>query len=202
MHVVDRVGAIGERPEDRVGVGGSMSSLTAMQILPQSASSVEAPCSARQTSVRGMPCANCTNITLRRLVSGSCITTLRTPLIDEPVAQMREEHRLVGDLLDHARFARRHLADDRDEHRRALAGDRGHLHRHVEVFERDVAVALAERPFRLEQFGIDQALDHDLGVGRHVEIDADAFRHADRRAGEPARDRHLVEIDRRASSAR
>ena len=35
-----------------------------------------------------------------------------------------------------------------------------------------MAVAFAERPFRLEQFGIDQALDHDLGVGRHVEIDA------------------------------
>ena len=32
-------------------------------------------------------------------------------------------------------------------------GDRGHLHRHVVVFERDIAVAFAERRLRLEQFG-------------------------------------------------
>ena len=38
-----------------------------------------------------------------------------------------------------------------------------------------MAVALAERAFRLEQLGIDQAFDHDLGVGRHVEVDGDAF---------------------------
>ena len=37
-----------------------------------------------------------------------------------------------------------------------------------------MAVAFAERAFGLEQFRIDQALDHDLGVGRHVEIDGDA----------------------------
>ena len=58
-----------------------MSSLTAMQIFPQSASSVAAPCSPRQTSVRGVSCAYCTKITLRRLESGSCSTTRRTPLI-------------------------------------------------------------------------------------------------------------------------
>ena len=102
----------------------------------------------------------------------------------------------------HARFARRHLADDRDEHRLLLAGDRGHLHRHVEVFERDVAVAFAERAFRLEQLRIDQALDHDLGIGRHVEIDGDAFHRADRLAGERAGDAHLVHVDRRASAGR
>ena len=112
------------------------------------------------------------------------------------VAQMREEARLVGDALHHARFARRHLADDRDVHRRALVRDRGDLHRHVEVFERDVAVAFAERSLGLQQFGIDQAFDHDLGVGRHVEIDGHALDGADRRAGEPAGHRHLVQIDR------
>jgi hypothetical protein len=57
-----------------------MSSLTAMQIFPQSASKVEAPWSPRQTSVRGVPCAYCTKITLRRFESGSCIATRRTPL--------------------------------------------------------------------------------------------------------------------------
>ena len=83
-----------------------------------------------------------------------------------------------------------------------LVGDRRHLHRHVEVFERDVAVAFAERTFRLEQFGIDQALDDDLGVGRHLEIDGDALHDADRLAGERAGDAHLVEVDRRASAGR
>ena len=59
-----------------------MSSLTAMQIFPQSASSVAAPCNPRQTSVRGVPRSYWTKITLRRLESGSCITTRRTPLIE------------------------------------------------------------------------------------------------------------------------
>ena len=53
-------------------------------------------------------------------------------------------------------------------------------------------MALAERPFGLEQFGIDQPLDDDLGIGRHVEIDGDAFHGADRLAGERAGDAHLV----------
>ena len=64
--------------------------------------------------------------------------------------------------------------------------DRGHLHRHVVGFERDIAVALAERRLGLELLRIDQALDHDLGVGRHVEVDGDAFHHRHRPAGEPA----------------
>ncbi len=73
--------------------------------------------------------------------------------------------------------------------------DRGHLHRHVERFERDVAVAFAERRLGLEYLGIDQALDDDFGVGRHVEIDGLGFDHADRLAGETAGDRKLIEID-------
>ena len=109
---------------------------------------------------------------------------------------MRQEHRLEGDLLHHARFARRDLADDGDEHRLALVGDRGHPHRHVEVLERDVAVAFAERAFRLEQFAVDQAFDHDLGVGRHVQVDGRRLGDADGRAGQPAGHRHLVDIDR------
>ena len=109
---------------------------------------------------------------------------------------MRQIERLVGDLLDQARLARRHLADDRGEHRDCLpVRDRGHLHRHVVGFERDIAVALAERRFGLELLGIDQALDHDLGVGRHVEVDGDALDHRHRPAGEPAGDAELVEID-------
>src|SRR6185437_4272170 len=58
---------------------GSMSSLTAMQILPQFAISDDAPLRPRQTSVRGVLAAYCTKITGRKLVSGSCITTRLTP---------------------------------------------------------------------------------------------------------------------------
>ncbi len=74
------------------------------------------------------------------------------------IAQVGEEHRLVGDPLDHARFAGRNLADDRDKNRRPAVRDGRHLHGHVVVFERDVTVALAEGPFGLEQIGIDDAL--------------------------------------------
>ncbi len=114
---------------------------------------------------------------------------------------MREEQRLVGHLLDHARFRRRHLADDRGEHGRALVRDRGHLHRHVERFERDIAVALAERRFRFEHVRIDHALDDDLGIGRHVEIDADRARHADRLARDAARNGRLIGIHRELQRA-
>ena len=63
-----------------------------------------------------------------------------------------------------------------------------------------MAVAFAERSFRLEQFRIDQPLDDELGVGRHVEIDGGGLDDADRRAGKPAGHRHLV-ADRSAAFA-
>ena len=106
-----------------------------------------------------------------------------------------EIERLVGDLLDQARLARRHLADDRGEHRVLAMRDRRHLHRHVVGFERDIAVALAERRFRLELLRIDQPLDDDLGVGGNVEVDGLALDHRHRPAGEPAGHAKLVEID-------
>ena len=96
---------------------------------------------------------------------------------------MRQKHRLIGDALDHAGFARRHLAHDRDEHRLAPVGDRRHLHRHVEIFERHIAVAFPERPFRLQQVRVDEPLDDDLGVGRHFERHRHCAHH---RIGKPA----------------
>ena len=63
---------------------------------------------------------------------------------------MSQEQRLHGYLLEHARFARRHLTDDRGEHRRAPLRDRSHAHGHVEILERDMAVTFAERTFRLQ----------------------------------------------------
>ena len=73
--------------------------------------------------------------------------------------------------------------------------DRRHLHRHVVGFERDIAVALAERRLGLELFGIDQTLDDDLGVGGNVEVDGLAFDHRHWPSGEPAGHAELVEID-------
>ena len=74
--------------------------------------------------------------------------------------------------------------------------DRGHLHRHIVAFECDVPVALAERPFRFEELGVDQALDDELGIRRQIEIDGERFHGTDRRARKPAGDRHLVAVDR------
>ena len=59
-----------------------MSSLTATTTLPQLEMRFEAPESPRHTSVRGVPAANWRKITGRRLVSRSCITTARMPLIE------------------------------------------------------------------------------------------------------------------------
>jgi hypothetical protein len=52
-------------------------------------------------------------------------------------------------------------------------GDRGHPHRHVEVFQRDIAVALSERPFGLKPVGVNEALDNDFDVGGDVQVDGE-----------------------------
>src|SRR5262249_2994881 len=105
---------------------------------------------------------------------------LTDTLDGQGIAQVRQEHRLISNALDPARLARRHLADDRYEHRRTLASDRRHLHGHVEILERDMTVAFAERTLWLQKFGIDKAFDHDFGAGRHFEVDRDSLGRADR----------------------
>ena len=172
-----------------------MSSLTAMTILPQLDCRVAAPCErapdlAARRSVRQLHEDDGPQ------VGQPLVHHHATHALDpQPLAQVAQEQRLVGHLLDDAGFARRHLADDGGEHRRALVGDGGHPHRHVVGLERDIAVALAERRFRLELLGVDQPFDHDLGGGRHVEVDRHRLRHFDRRAGERAGDAKLVEVD-------
>jgi hypothetical protein len=49
--------------------------------------------------------------------------------------------------------------------------------------------------FRLEQLGVDQTFDDDLGIGGDFEIDRDAFHRADGLAGQRAGDAHLVHVD-------
>ena len=104
-----------------------MSSLTAMTILPQFDCSVDAP-------LQPAP-----DLGARR--AGGELQEDHRPQVGQPLVhddaadaldaelrlQMREEQRLVGHLLDDARFARRHLADDLGEHRLLLVGDRRHL---------------------------------------------------------------------------
>ena len=60
-------------------LSGSMSSLTAMQILPQSALKLEAPVSARQISVFGVPYSTVTTAIRRSAVKRSCSVTRFTP---------------------------------------------------------------------------------------------------------------------------
>ena len=110
--------------------------------------------------------------------------------------EMMQVHRLQRHLADHARFARRHLADERGEDRVAPPRDRGDVHESVVFLQIDVAVQLAERRLRLQPLGIDEALDDDLGFRRHQQIDRARAHDVDRRAGKPAGDRDLVEVQR------
>ena len=78
-HAKQRAEGVQNRIADKVtAFSGSMSWLTAITIFPQSARQAAAPCMPRHTSVRGAPLANCTKMTGRKLLSGSCITTRRT----------------------------------------------------------------------------------------------------------------------------
>ena len=74
------------------------------------------------------------------------------------------------------------------------ARDRGDVHEGVVFLQIDVAVGFAERRFRLQQFGVDQALDHDLGFRWHQQVDGLAAHDVNGPAGDRARDRKLVEI--------
>ena len=166
-----------------------------MTILPHCACSVEAPSRPRQTSSRGVSSSKRRKISRadvgQRLVHGHAEDALHT----QRVSQMGEEQRLVGDAFQHTGFARRDLADDGGEHRRALSGDRGHLHGHIEVFQRHVPVAFAERALRLEQLGVHEAFDDDFRIGGHLQIHRHGPGDANRRAHDPARHGHLVLAD-------
>ena len=196
LHVLDRVHAIGHRPQQRIGVVGG-------DVLVDRDADLAAIALEEGGAIERAPDLGARHALLdrddgdaqqagQRLVQGDALDAADA----ERVAQMREEQRLVGDALDHARFARRHLADIGRDDRLLAMGDRGHLHRHVEFLERHVAVRLAERRFRLEPYGVDQPLDHQLGFGRHQQVDGARAHDVDRLAGKPAGDGEFVDADR------
>jgi hypothetical protein len=55
--------------------------------------------------------------------------------MDRPSRRCSRNRGCKASFLITPGFARRHLADDRDEHRVAAMGDRGHLHRHADDFK-------------------------------------------------------------------
>ncbi len=59
-----------------------------------------------------------------------------------------------------------------------------------------MAVRLAERPFRFHVYRIEVAFDHNLGFGRHHQIDGARAHDIDRRAGETAGNADFIDVDR------
>ena len=110
----------------------------------------------------------------------------------ERVAQMRRQHRLQRHALHQARFDG--VTCEMIEVRIASLPprDAGHVHEGVHLLQIDVAVRFAERRLGLEPFGVDEALDHDLGLGRNEQIDGLGAHHVDRASGEAARHRQLL----------
>ena len=77
--------------------------------------------------------------------------------------------------------------------------DRGDVHEGVVFLQIDVAVRFAERRFRLQQLGVDEALDDDLGFGGDQKIDGlAALTTLIGAAGDAAGDGELID-DRSAS---
>ena len=59
-----------------------------------------------------------------------------------------------------------------------------------------MAVAFAERPFGLQHLGIDITFNHDLGFGRHQQIDRARAHDVDRLTRETAGDVQFFHADR------
>ena len=60
---------------------------------------------------------------------------------------------------------------------------------------------ITERPLQTPLGGIDVTLEHDLRLGRHLEIDGLAGDHGHPGAAQPAREHHLVDAGRQGRRA-
>ena len=113
----------------------------------------------------------------------------------ERLLEVLIEQRLIGGLLENARLAGRHLAQHGGEDGLLLHGDGGDAHRHVEIFQRNVAVAFAERAFGLQQFSIDKTFNHDFSVGGNLKIHRLGAGYAHCASSKAASHSHLVFVD-------
>ena len=95
------------------------------------------------------PRANC-RITTRAQICQRLVQRHPPDALDPEVSRRCAGTSARRRALDDARFARRHLRDDRREHRVLAPRDRRHVDDEVVFLERHIAVRLAERTFRFE----------------------------------------------------
>ena len=130
-------------------------------------------------------------------------------VVERPLDRHRHVEHLGEDELEHrqeeplGRLAEPLVLDRRRaDHRRWVdrvlpVRDRDDLHRRVVVGERVEAGVVAEGPLAHERRGgVDEALDHDVGVGRDLEPRGDAGHRADRLAAQEAGEEVLVHVGR------
>ena len=108
----------------------------------------------------------------------------------------QRQEKALGSLAHPVIFHRR-LAD----HRRrvdcaALVRDRRHVEHRERVRRRVEAGMVAKRPFQPVLVGIDVAFDHDLGVGRGLDVLRDALDERHRLAAQPPGQQVLVDVGR------
>ncbi len=113
----------------------------------------------------------------------------------EYLTQCVKVKRLIGNLFEGRAFAWCYLTDDRYEHGALAHGYCRDLHRHVEIFQRDMSVTFAKRAFGFQIVSGDFAFDYDFSVGRHFQVDCLAADRAYRRANQPAGNSHFVFIN-------
>ena len=180
--VLDGVRAIGHGPEDRIRIAGvhiighGDDDLAALRL--QGGGALQAAPDLRLDRLGGELQEDDGAQVGQGLVHDHAGETLDV----QGLFEVLEIERLIGHLLHDAGFAGRDLADDGHQNRVAPVGDRRHPHGHVEFFQRDIAMALAEGAFGLDAIGVDEALHHDFRVRRHLEIDGDGAAGADGRA--------------------
>ena len=98
--------------------------------------------------------------------------------------------------LDLGALAGRHLADDGDPDGVLAVRHAGELHHRADGPGVDVAHGLAEGPFLFQVVGGNDALEHHLGGGGHLQVDGLALHQLDRGPGQSARQGQLVHVGR------
>ena len=114
----------------------------------------------------------------------------------------RGQEDALGRLAEPGVLLRRLADDDRRVDRVASHRDRRHVEDREALGRRVEAGVVAERPFVRELALVDVSLEHDLRVGRHLEVDGHALDELDRLAAQEARDHQLVDVLRQRRARR